>query len=87
MAKSWYAFIQGDNPMDIRNYFKIDVKHSCLCGDQICAIYTQIGEDLHPQHPLSNNVLYYINQALITGELQPAFPLGTKKYVYLKSSY
>ena len=87
MSKSWYAFIWGDDPTDVQHYHKIELKHDCLCGDKICAIYADTGEASHPSEPLSRNLLQYINQALLTGQLQPAFPEGTKKYVYLKSSH
>lgn len=83
MARSWYAFIGGNDPTDIKNYFKITIKHNCLCGNQICAIYAT-GDDLIPTIPFSRNILEYINQALITGQIQPEIPYNTKKYVYLK---
>ena len=86
MSKSWYAFILGDDPTDVQNYHKIMVKHACLCGDKICAIYADEGSDKHPKRPLSENVLRYIKDGLATQQIQPEFPPDAKKYVYLKSS-
>lgn len=83
MAKSWYAFIRGEDPTDVQNYFRITIKHSCLCGTKICAIYAA-DNGLHPREPLSKNIQQYISDALITTQLQPEFPYNTKKYVYLK---
>lgn len=83
MARSWYAFVYGDDPTNILNYYKITAKHDCLCGNRICAIYAT-GNDTHPEGPLSENMLQYINKALITGNIQPETPYNTKKYVYLK---
>lgn len=83
MARSWYAFIPGGDPTDIERYWKVTVKHSCLCGDQICAIYAG-GEGTNPDRPFSANMLNYIKKALVTGQLQPEAPIGSKKYVYLK---
>ncbi|MBB6270420.1 hypothetical protein HDF26_000847 [Pedobacter cryoconitis] len=85
MARSWYAFI-GGNPIEITNYYKATVKHSCLCGDQICAIYAVDAgaNNLHPPFPLSDNMKQYIQNALITGQIQPEIPYNTRKYVYLK---
>lgn len=85
MARSWYAFIPGGDPTDIERYWKTTVKHSCLCGDRICAIYaTGVGNN--PDTPLSPNMYKYIRNALLTGQLQPETPIGSKKYVYLRNS-
>jgi hypothetical protein len=85
MARSWYVFTGGDDPLNILNYYKIEVKHRCLCGTQICAIYATDSEtDSHPADPLSPNMKKYIKEALVTHELQPSMPWSAKKYVYLK---
>lgn len=83
MARSWYAFIGGDDPFNPLNYFQITVKHRCLCGNEICAIYAK-DNGLHPEAPLSLNLQQYIKNALITEQLQPEVPFNAKKYVYLK---
>lgn len=83
MARSWYAFIPGGDPTDIERYWKATVKHSCLCGDRICAVYAT-GEEINPDPPFSPNMVKYIKDALVTGQLQPQFPIGSQKYVYLK---
>ena len=83
MARSWYAFIAGGDPTDPERYWKATVKHTCLCGDQICAIYAK-GEGSNPDVPLSPNMLKYINKALLTGQIQPETPIKSRKYVYLK---
>ncbi|MET1056741.1 MAG: hypothetical protein ABWY16_15640 [Pedobacter sp.] len=84
MAKSWYFFIGGDDPLDSSKYIKVPVgKHMCLCGDKICAIYAE-GIDREPVSPLSDNMKVYIRTALSTGQLQPEIPVGAKKFVYLK---
>ena len=81
MAKAWYFLIYGD-PLDTSSYVKIQVKHDCLCGDQICAVYAEDhGEN---PAPFSRNVQQYIRKALASGQLQPEFPVMAKKYVYLK---
>jgi len=85
MAKSWYVFMGGaetDNK-DILNYFKLTVKHTCLCGTQLCAIYAEDGGN-HPVAPLSRNLRSYIDKALYTTQIQPDSPFNAKKYVYLK---
>lgn len=82
MSKSWYAFIGGD-PTNLISYYHLTVKHGCLCGDTICAIYAE-SEGLHPRTPFSENMQEYILQALTTGQLQPQVPYNAKKYVYLK---
>lgn len=83
MAKSWYVFMGTGDPTLYSNYRKLTIKHSCLCGNQICAIYAD-GEETHPEVPLSLNIQQYINKAMVTGELQPEFPANTRKYVYLR---
>lgn len=86
MARSWYAFIGGNDPTDIQNYYKVTVKHDCLCGDQICAVYAKENKDQEEPHPapFSMNMQQYIRDALSTKLLQPEHPYNTKKYVYLK---
>lgn len=83
MSRSWYAFIGDDNVTDVSKYFRVTVKHQCLCGDKICAIYAK-GIGTHPDAPLSENMQSYIKAALINCSLQPENPVGSKKYVYLK---
>lgn len=83
MSRSWYVFI-GDNPTNALNYYRINIKHTCLCGDKICAIYAYDG-GINPKEPLSPNLQVYISKALLTGQLQPDIPWDTKKYVYLKN--
>jgi len=83
MAKSWYAFMGGDNPTSSSSYIQISATHDCLCGKEICAIYAE-DHGFYPADPLSPNLQSYITQALVSGQLQPALPLAAKKYVYLK---
>lgn len=85
MAKAWYFFMGGadaDNK-DVLNYHKLTVKHTCLCGIQLCAIYANDG-GIHPSAPLSPNMMSYIDTALATTQIQPEVPYDAKKYVYLK---
>jgi len=82
MGKSWYAFLGGEIS-DPLSYYKITVKHGCLCGFQLCAIYAN-DNGVHPKVPFSDNLTIYISNALTSGQLQPEFPFGNKKYVYLK---
>ena len=84
MAKSWYAFIGGTDPLNTMNYRKLTIRHDCLCGAQICAIYAE-GVNLYPKNPFSLKMQLYITDALITGQIQPQMA-NTKKYVYLKST-
>lgn len=84
MVKSWYAYIGVGDPTAFSSYARLTVQHSCLCGNTICAIYVT-GDTFRLESPLSENLQQYIRNALITGQLQPETPAGTKKYVYLKS--
>lgn len=84
MAKSWYVYMGAGDPTLFSSYRRLTVKHTCLCGNQICAIYAK-GEDTLPEGPLSINLQQYVKAALATGALQPERPAGTKKYVYLRS--
>lgn len=84
MAKSWYAFGGGDNYNDITNYYSMrDAKAQCLCGNEICVIYTE-DNGTHPKEPLSINIQQYIKLALATQQIQPDHPYDAKKYVYLR---
>ncbi|WP_316747208.1 hypothetical protein [Pedobacter gandavensis] len=83
MAKSWYVFMGFGDPCLFSNYRRLTVQHSCLCGNQICAIYAE-GEETHPEAPLSPHIQNYIKKAMVTGQLQPDYPFDAKKYVYLK---
>ncbi len=83
MSRSWYAFIGGDDPTRSQSYIKLTIKHQCLCGNQICAIYAA-DNGSHPEEPLSANLQRYIKDALHTGQLQPEFPFDAKKFVYLR---
>ncbi|SEB19874.1 hypothetical protein [Pedobacter hartonius] len=82
MSKSWYAFI-GSDPLDVLSYYRITIKHDCLCGTQICAIYAT-DNGMHPADPLSSNLQEYIKEALVTRMIQPAEPYNARKFVYLK---
>ncbi len=81
--KAWYIFFGGDDPTDVSNYRRINVKHTCLCGTKICVIYAD-DNGLQPGYPLSSNIQTYINDALATQLIQPEFPYCAKKFVYLK---
>ncbi len=83
MARSWYAYLGGKEHTSVINYIRIDVKHNCLCGSEICAIYVR-DNGIHPAEPLSANIQRYIADALSTGQLQPSNPYNAKKYVYLR---
>jgi len=83
MARSWYTFIGGDDPTDASNYYKLTVKHNCLCGDQICAVYAT-GSGTNPESSFSSNIQQYIRDALSSGQIQPEIPFIAKKHVYLK---
>lgn len=84
MAKSWYAYMGIGDPTLFSNYSRITVQHTCLCGNQICAIYSEEGDNNYPQAPLSPQLLEYIKKAMVTGQLQPEYPIDAKKYVYLR---
>ncbi|MGY0036923.1 hypothetical protein [Pedobacter sp. NJ-S-72] len=84
MARLWYTFIGGNDPTNFLNYYKISVKHECLCGNQICAVYVAGNGNSHPDTNFSQNIQQYIKDALSTGQIQPEIPFNTKKYVYLK---
>jgi hypothetical protein len=81
MSKEWYFFM-GDDPLDAKNYYHVNA-HNCLCGNRICSIYLYY-TGRQPTAPLSANMQQYINDALATGQLQPAKPYYAKKYVYLR---
>lgn len=82
MAKSWYVYTGFGDPAQPSSYAKTTVKHNHLCGNQISVICAE-GENFHPDAPFSANLLIYIQAAIATGSIQPAFP-GEKKFVYLK---
>lgn len=85
MERAWYAYMGGPDAdyKDVGNYFKLTVKPNCLCGVEICAIY--VPDNGHqPAHPLSSNIKNYINQALLTTQMQPEKPYCAKKYIYLR---
>lgn len=87
MAKSWYAFVSGDDATDVKNYIKVHGgRFNCLCGFKICVVYASgVGENgTHPTDPFSSNLQLYIKNALATGQLQPEVPISSKKYVYLR---
>lgn len=83
MAKSWYVYMGSGDPYLSSSYLGITVQHSCLCGNQICAIYSEGDED-HPEDPISPELQEHIKKALATGQLQPEYPIDAKKYVYLR---
>jgi hypothetical protein len=83
MNRSWYAYTGFGDPTLCSSYVKITLKHNCICGDKICAIYAT-GEDFNPVEPLSDNMHLYIKKALATGRIQPEKPFGSKKFVYLR---
>ncbi|MNR11269.1 hypothetical protein D3C85_1275620 [compost metagenome] len=85
MARSWYAYLGFGDPTSFTSYARLTVKHQCLCGDRICAIYVA-ADTFRLESPLSDNLQEYIRNALLTGQIQPERPTGTKKYVYLKPS-
>lgn len=73
----------GNDYLDASNYHRITVTPTCLCGDKICAVYAD-SNGHQPVNPLSTNLQSYITEALLTGQLQPEQPYGSKKYVYLR---
>ena len=83
MSRVWYVFMGGSDTTLQSNYVRLRVKHDCLCGTEICAIYIK-NSGLHPTEPFSDNILTYINDAVLTGKMQPSLPYNTKKYVYLR---
>ena len=83
MSRSWYIFMGDDDPYNVLQYERVTVKHSFLCGNRIGVISSN-DDEKHPKSPLSPNLRTYINKALITGQLQPDTPFGSKKFVYLK---
>lgn len=83
MNRSWYAYVGSQDPTLSSSYIKVTVKHNCICGEKICAIYAT-GEEFRPIEPLSANMQQYIKKALATGRIQPEKPFGSKKFVYLR---
>lgn len=83
MAKSWYVFMGSGDPTLSSNYLRTTVQHSCLCGNQICAIYSEGDED-HPESPLPQQLQQYIRKALATGQVQPEYPVNAEKCVFLR---
>lgn len=82
MSKSWY-FCMGEDPTNVNSYERITAQHSFLCGERISVIFAD-GVELHPKAPFSKNMQLYIHTALKTGQMQPEFPISSKKYVYLR---
>jgi len=83
MNRSWYAYMGIGDPSLCSSYVKVSVRHTCICGTKICAIYAT-GEDFRPTEPLSDNMQQYIKKALATGRIQPERPFGSRKFVYLR---
>ena len=85
MERSWYVYMGGTEAdhKDVLNYFKLTVKPGCLCGPLLCSIYAS-GTGPHPISPLSPNMQQYIDQGLLTCEMQPDYPYTAKKYIYLR---
>lgn len=83
MTRSWYAFVQGENPLSEKSYIRVGIKPTCLCGNIICAISVASTED-YLKEPLSANLQKYIQRALATEYLQPESPYNAKIYVYLR---
>lgn len=85
MVRSWYVYLGFGDPTSFSNYAQTTVKHNCLCGNRICAVYVE-ANTFRLENALSENLQKYIRNALVTGQLQPDTPTGAKKYVYLQSS-
>jgi len=87
MAKAWYAFIAGTtgDPLIPGNYRKMTNKPGCLNGPFICSIYVE-GSDETPIITRNSQISRYIVDGLANGVAEPQFPIGSKKYVYLKSA-
>lgn len=86
MARCWYGFLDGGgnfSPLDSSKYFKTSIAFGCLIGTKICTVYVP-DCDWYPSSFFSTNLQNYISNALISGIPQPTFPIGAKKYVYLK---
>ena len=83
MSKAWYVFIGGSDVTSQSNYLRATLKHNCLCGTEICAIYLP-NTGFYPAQPFSETMKAYISDALVTGKIQPSLPYDAKKYVYLK---
>jgi len=81
MARSWYAYDTIGNPFSPTSYRKQTSVPGCLNGPIICTIYATAG-NIYPR--LSNNLLEYIANGLANNVAEPALPVGSKFYVYLK---
>lgn len=81
--KSWYHYGVGD-PLSAKSYYKLGIlPHYCLCGDKICMIYVENGNNAELD-TLSANIQQYIKNGLSTGCPQPQKPYGSKFFVYLR---
>jgi len=84
MARSWYSFKGGNFDVEQpSSYIYSPAKPSCRTGFALCSIYA-VYAGAHPL-VISDNLSNYIADGLANGVPEPALPVGSKKYVYMKS--
>lgn len=83
MSRYWYAFNSVGDPFSPTSYRKITSTPGCINGPLICAVYAQ-----GSTYPIgfSNNILQYISNGLANNIAEPALPVGSKFFVYLKGT-
>lgn len=81
MARAWYTYDTVGNPLSPTSYRLITSKPGCVNGPIICSIYATKGNAFPI---LSANILQYIANGLANNIAEPAIPVGSKFYVYLK---
>lgn len=83
MSRFWFSYDNIHNPFLPSSYRRQTLAPGCINGPIMCAIYAQ-GFGDHPEF-LSDNLREYIAAGLSNTVAEPAFPPGSKFYVYLKS--
>jgi len=82
MARSWYAYKGVNYPIDMLSSFSlIDGVPACSDGNELCAIYTQAGDN-NPTL-ISDNLQRYISNGLAKFIAQPDTP-NAKLFVVFK---
>lgn len=85
MGRYWYGYTgaEGDEAI-LSNYQLVNSPAGCDEGRLVCAVYTPAGSS-HPS-TLSLNILDYIERVKDRYTHQPDLPIGTKFFVYSRTS-
>lgn len=82
MARFWFSYDNINNLYHPASYRRQSSNPGCLNGPVLCTIYAP-GAGSQPTI-ISHNMRRYIANGVANNIAQPAFPTGSKFYVYLK---